>query len=100
MTTKETNVITEEEVHTNPMLATTPDNNSELKQYLINYTGAKLQPDNEKVTAHMIIETVAADFPELVYVIAEENFLRGYQLGLNDAGTLKTETDETEPAGT
>jgi len=48
----------------------------------------------------MIIETVAADFPELVYVIAEENFLRGYKLGLEDAKTLKTETDEVIPAGT
>lgn len=97
--TKPTNVITEEEVHTNPMLATTPENNSELKQYLINYAGTKLQPGDEKVTAHMIIETVAADFPELVYIIAEENFLRGYQLGLDDARKLKTETDETESTG-
>lgn len=86
-------VLTEEELHTNPLLATTPNNDSELKQFLINYTGAKLQPEDEQVTAHMIIETVAADFPELIFVVAEENFLRGYQLGIDDATTFKTETE-------
>ena len=78
-------VITEEELHVNPLLATTPNNDSELKQFLINYTGNKLQPENEQVTVHMIAETVAADFPEFMFAIAEENFLRGYQLGLDDA---------------
>ena len=41
----------------------------------------------------MIIETVAAEFPEVVYLIAEENFARGYQLGLEDATTLTTEAE-------
>ena len=88
-------VITEEELHVNPLLATTPDNDSELKQFLINYTGNKLQPENEQVTVHMIAETVAADFPEFMFAIAEENFLRGYQLGLDDARTLEEETETT-----
>jgi len=33
----------------------------------------------------MIAEIMAHEFPEFVYAMAEENFLRGYQLGLNDA---------------
>jgi len=86
-------IITEAELHTNPLLATTPDNDSELKQFLINYTGEKLHPGDEQVTIHMIIETLAADFPELIYVVAEENFLRGYKLGLEDATTFETETE-------
>ena len=89
--------ITEEEVHQNPLLATTLDANSdsELKQYLVNYTGAKLNPEEDEVTVHMIAETLAIEFPEFMYAIAEENFLRGYQLGLEDATTLKTETETT-----
>jgi len=86
-------VITEEELHTNPLLATTPGNDSELKQFLINYTGAKLEPEDGRVTVHMIAEAIAAEFPEFLFAIAEENFLRGYQLGLNDATTLETEAE-------
>ena len=85
--------ITEEEVHTNPLLSMPVGNDSELKQFLVNYTGTKLNPEDEQVTVHMIAETVAAEFPEFVFAIAEENFLRGYQLGLNDATTLTTETE-------
>ena len=86
-------VITEEELHTNPLLATTPENDSELKQFLINYTGAKFTPEDDRVTVHMIAEAVAAEFPEFLFAIAEENFLRGYHLGLNDATTLETEAE-------
>ena len=88
-------VISEEEAHINPLLATTPDNDSELKQFLIEYTGDKLQPEDERVTVHMIAETIAAEFPEFLFAIAEENFLRGYQLGLEDATILETEADAT-----
>ena len=88
-------VITEEEIHTNPLLATTPNNDSELKQFLIDYTGARLQPEDERVTVHMIAETVAADFPEFMFAVAEENFLRGYQLGLDDAENLYREQTTT-----
>jgi|TARA_Y100000310_G_scaffold121314_1_gene120114 hypothetical protein len=86
-------VISEEELHNNPILVSTPDKDSELKQFLINYTGAKLQPEDEEVTVHMIAETVASDFPEFMFAVAEENFLRGYKLGLDDATTLETEAE-------
>ena len=36
----------------------------------------------------MIAEVLALDFPEFAYAYAEENFLRGYQLGLDDAKGL------------
>jgi len=89
-------VLTEEEAHTNPMLAlpVTPD--SELKSYLVDYVGKKLSPENEEVTINMIAEVLATDFPEFAFAYAEENFLRGYQLGLNDAtGLHKTKTEKT-----
>tara|TARA_B100000686_G_C16193900_1_gene667188 strand:- start:178 stop:480 length:303 start_codon:yes stop_codon:yes gene_type:complete len=87
--------ITEEELHSNPLLAAPVEGNSELKEFLVNYTGTKLQPEDEQVTVHMIAETVAAEFPEFMFAIAEENFLRGYQLGLEDATILETETETT-----
>jgi|TARA_R110000787_G_scaffold10338_3_gene35147 hypothetical protein len=91
---KNTQTISELEALENPMLAMTvqPDSESKLKNYLVEYTGTKL--DNEEVTVQMISEVLATEFPEFVFAFAEENFLRGYQLGLDDAEILfKTETD-------
>ena len=56
---------------------------SELKEYLVKYVGTKF--DSEQVTVNMIAETLAQEFPEFTMAFAEENFLRGYQLGLDDA---------------
>jgi len=88
----EEKIKTEEEVHTNPMLAMTVQGDSELKKYLVEYVGEKL--DNENVTVNMIAEILAAEFPEFVFAFAEENFLRGYQLGLDDATKLHTGSPE------
>jgi len=79
----EEKVITEEEVHTNPLLGLVVQPESKLKEYLIEYVGTKF--DNESVTVNMIAETLAEEFPEFTMAFAEENFLRGYQLGLDDA---------------
>ena len=95
----EEKTITEEEAHTNPLLAMPVVPDSDLKTYLVEYVGNKLGPDNEEVTVNMIAEVLATDFPEFVFAFAEENFLRGYQLGLDDATGLHT--TQTEPiAGT
>lgn len=93
----EEKIITELQAHENPLLAlgVRPDSESVLKNYLVEYVGTKL--DNEEVTVHMISEVLASEFPEFVFAFAEENFLRGYQLGLDDAEELhKTETSEIE----
>jgi len=81
--------ITEEELHTNPLLGIAVNPNTELKTYLVEYVGTKL--DQKEVTVNMISEVLALDFPEFTFAFAEENFLRGYQLGLEDAETLYTE---------
>tara|TARA_R100000664_G_C2724243_1_gene116695 strand:+ start:264 stop:578 length:315 start_codon:yes stop_codon:yes gene_type:complete len=86
-TTTETEENLETEDLENPLLAiTTPDGSSELKDYLVNFTGEKL--DEESVTVHMIAEVIAAEFPEFLFAFAEENFVRGYQIGLEDASKL------------
>ena len=94
MNENETPARTEQEIHTNPMLAmpVTPD--SELKSYLVEYVGSKL--NKEEVTVNMVAEVLALDFPEFVFAFAEENFLRGYQLGLDDARLLKRSPEELE----
>lgn len=85
----EEKMITEQELHTNKVLAMPVNPNSELKTYLVEYVGTKL--NNEEVTVNMVAEVLAADFPEFTFAFAEENFLRGYQLGLDDAERLLTE---------
>ena len=88
----EEKIKTEQEAHTNPLLAMTVEGDSELKKYLVEYVGEKL--DNENVTVNMIAEILATEFPEFVFAFAEENFLRGYQLGLDDATKLHTRSPE------
>ena len=91
----EQSTISEEQAHRNPMLAMTvePGTDTELKNFLVEYVGSKL--DNEEVTVHMISEVLAAEFPEFVFAFAEENFLRGYKLGLDDAENLFREQADT-----
>ena len=87
-------VKTEEEAHINPLLAMPVIKDSELKEYLVEYVGTKM--DQEEVTVNMIAETLATDFPEFTFAFAEENFLRGYQTGLDDAlGIHQKATTET-----
>ncbi len=52
--------------------------------YLVNYTGEKLNPENDEVTIGMIIDVLSQDFPELVLCLSEENWVRGYQQALTD----------------
>ena len=89
--------IQESELHSQPLLAVAnKSGESELKDFLIDFTGTKLNPENEEVKVHMIAEVLAAEFPEFTFAFAEENFLRGYKLGLEDA--YKTFARETEEA--
>lgn len=94
----EDKIITEEQVHQNPMLAMTVEGDTALKQYLVEYVGTKLS--NEEVTVNMIAEVLAADFPEFTFAFAEENFLRGYQQGLDDAEILARELSKNDNEST
>ena len=85
-------IISEEEFHQNPMLGVVVEPDSGLKDMLVEYVGTKF--DNEEVTVHMIAETIATEFPEFAWSYAEENYLRGYQQGLDDA--YQTTTEDTQ----
>ena len=53
-----------------------------LKDMLVDYVGTT--SDSEEVTVEMIVETMAEEFPEFLMVLAEENFIRGYQQAIHD----------------
>ena len=57
---------------------------SNLKEYLVEYVGTKLKPEDDKVTVEMVINVLADEFPEVALSLAEENFIRGYEQGLED----------------
>jgi len=60
------------------------DVESPLKNMIVDYVGAQNDPENGQVTIDMILDSLIKEFPELVYVLAEENWIRGYEQGLQD----------------
>ena len=67
-----------------------------LKQMLLEYVGNKYATEEDEgefeVTVQMIVETLAHEFPEFVMIMAEENWVRGYQQGIDDATNLPPAT--------
>jgi hypothetical protein len=59
-----------------------------LKELFVNYVGNKLNPENDEVTMGMVIDVLAEEFPEVLYTVAEENFLRGYETALEDVSAF------------
>tara|TARA_R100000700_G_C3162989_1_gene138632 strand:+ start:136 stop:453 length:318 start_codon:yes stop_codon:yes gene_type:complete len=53
-----------------------------LKDLLLEYVGTK--KETEEVTVEMIVEQLAEEFPEFLMVVAEENWIRGYQQAIHD----------------
>lgn len=68
----------------NPLLKEKVEKENSMKDWLVTYVGEKLTPDNEEVTVEMIVEVMAEEFPEFLMVLAEENFIRGYQQAMVD----------------
>tara|TARA_R110001583_G_scaffold148125_3_gene300099 strand:- start:2892 stop:3170 length:279 start_codon:yes stop_codon:yes gene_type:complete len=55
-----------------------------MKEWLIDYVGEKENPENNEVTVEMIVGAMVKEFPEFVFALAEENFLRGYEQAFTD----------------
>ena len=60
-----------------------------LKELFVNYVGNKLDPENDEVTMGMVMDVLADEFPEVLYTVAEENFLKGYETALDDVANWK-----------
>jgi hypothetical protein len=71
-------------VDKNPDLLIPVLRDNRLKELIVDYVGEKLNPENEEVTVEMILDVFSTDFPEFLLPLAEENFIRGYQLALDD----------------
>ena len=73
----------------NPDLTKELEKDSPMKEWLIDYVGNKLSPEDDEVNLAMIIETMADEFPEFLLSLAEENWIRGYHQAINDMETGK-----------
>ncbi len=60
-------------------------NDTKLKELIVNYVGEQLHPLKPEVSVEDIVNIFADEFPEFLMVVAQENFLRGYTTGLEDA---------------
>ena len=78
----------------NPDLLTKVEINSELKQWLVEYVGNKMMPENDEVTTEMVIHVLADEFPEVVMPLAEENYFRGYEQALTDIQMAEENTKQ------
>jgi len=59
-----------------------------LKELVVSYIGERLAGP-EEITVDMAVEVFAAEFPEFLLAVAEENFLRGYEQALTDVATME-----------
>ena len=75
----------------NPILNEVVEKANPMKEWLVNYVGDTMQPQDGNVTVAMIVEQMLKEFPEFLMVIAEENFIRGYQQAFAD---LKVKAQE------
>jgi hypothetical protein len=87
---------TMEEAMRNPDLDEVVQVDNELKTFVVDYVGKELQPETGNVTVEMVIDVLASHFPELVFALAEENFIRGYEQAADDLA----EVGETVSAST
>ena len=76
---------TEQELHDEDPRYFLVKNDTKLKELIVNYVGEQLHPLKPEVTVEDIVNIFADEFPEFLMVVAQENFLRGYKTGLEDA---------------
>ena len=77
-----------------PVLKQAVEPENDLKNFIVEHVGNKLNPENQEVTVEMVISVMAEEFPEFVLALAEENWIRGYQQGLDDVEVGKSMTKE------
>ncbi len=68
----------------NPDLEMPVETTTGLKELVVNYIGERLQPEDGDITVAMAVQVFAAEFPEFLMAVAEENFIRGYHQAMRD----------------
>jgi hypothetical protein len=79
--------INEENLEEASVLKNVVEPENEMKNWLVEYVGEKLNPENLEVTVEMIVSVMAEEFPDFLLAVAEENWIRGYQQALIDVET-------------
>tara|TARA_A100001011_G_C14140535_1_gene769540 strand:- start:436 stop:678 length:243 start_codon:yes stop_codon:yes gene_type:complete len=64
---------------------------SQLKEVITNYVGNFLNPESDVITVEQIIDVFAEQFPEFLFVVAEENWINGYTQALSDLKYIESE---------
>ncbi len=80
----------------NPEIAKQVAVDNPMKEWLVSYVGEAVKPENNQVTVGMIVEQMMKEFPEFLMVIAEENFIRGYQQAFADLEEHQKKQEETQ----
>ena len=81
----------------NETMTVTKDN--PMKTWLVDYVGEKMNAQNGEVTVDMIVEAMAQEFPDFLILVAQENWLRGYQQALHDVDYGELSKNEQESSG-
>jgi hypothetical protein len=68
-----------------------------MKSWLVDYVGQNYKPENGEVTVELIVEALAQEFPDFLLVLAQENFIRGYQQALYDVDYGELRKNEEQP---
>ena len=63
--------------------------NNSIDKFDIIITTGGLGPTNDDITVDMVVETLADEFPEFLLMVAEENYIRGYEQALDDVNSVK-----------
>tara|TARA_R110000824_G_scaffold1319_1_gene6783 strand:+ start:166 stop:435 length:270 start_codon:yes stop_codon:yes gene_type:complete len=79
----------------NPDLNSPIEDTTGLKQLVVNYIGNRLLGP-EDITVDMAVQVFAAEFPEFLMAIAEENFVRGYQQAMDDIERVEPKLKRSE----
>lgn len=75
------------------------ETNNEMKTWLVEYVGEKYKPEDGQVTVNMIVDAMAQEFPDFLMLVAQENWLRGYQQALYDVDYGELSKNEQESTG-
>jgi hypothetical protein len=70
-----------------------------MKTWLVDYVGEKMNAQNGEVTVDMIVEAMATEFPDFLMLVAQENWLRGYQQALYDVDYGDLKKNEQDSSG-
>ena len=62
---------------------------SELRKMIMEYVLSRYTYEDELVTEEMILEVLIEEIPDIIFILSEENFFRGYEQALIDLKSVE-----------